>query len=76
MILDNSSTHKTATIKQWLENYPRFKLHFTPTSVSWLNAVESWFAQLKRRALYRGALTSVSDLKTAIRLKQTERDQK
>ena len=53
VILDNSSTHKTTVIKQWLEKHPRFKLHFTPTSASWLNAVEGWFAQLKRRALYR-----------------------
>ena len=47
VILDNSSTHKTAAIKQWLEKRPRFKLHFTPTSASWLNAVEGWFAQLE-----------------------------
>ncbi|EXF95940.1 endonuclease DDE [Pseudomonas fluorescens HK44] len=67
VILDNSSTHKTPAIKQWLENHPRFKLHFTPTSASWLNAVEGWFAQLERRALYRGAFTSVADLKAAIR---------
>lgn len=67
VILDNSSTHKTPAIKQWLEKHPRFKLHFTPTSASWLNAVEGWFAQLERRALYRGVFTSVADLKTAIR---------
>ena len=67
VILDNSSTHKTAAIKQWLDKHPRFKLHFTPTSASWLNAVEGWFAQLERRALYRGAFTSVTDLKAAIR---------
>ena len=53
VILDNSSPHKTAAIKQWLEKHPRFKLHFTPTSASWLSAVEGWFAQLERRALYR-----------------------
>ena len=67
VILDNSSTHKTAAIKQWLGKHPRFKLHFTPTSASWLNAVEYWFAQLERRALHRGAFTSVADLKAAIR---------
>ncbi len=67
VILDNSSTHKTPAIKQWLENHPRFKLHFTPTSASWLNAVEGWFAQLERRALYRGVFTSVAELKAAIR---------
>jgi len=67
VILDNSSTHKTPAIKQWLEKHPRFKLHFTPTSASWLNAVEGWFAQLERRALYRGVFTSVAELKAAIR---------
>lgn len=63
VILDNSSTHKTAAIKQWLEKHPRFKLHFTPPGASWLNAVEGGFAQLERRALYRGAFTSVANLK-------------
>jgi hypothetical protein len=46
---------------------PRFKLHFTPTTASWLSAVEGWFAQLERRALHQGAVTNVADLKTAIR---------
>jgi len=67
LILDNSSTHKTPEVKAWLEKHPRFKLHFTPTSASWLNAVEGWFGQLERRALYRGIFTSVGELKTAIR---------
>jgi transposase len=67
LILDNSSTHKTAAVRAWLEKHPRFKLHFTPTSASWLNAVEGWFAQLERRALYRDAFSSVADLKAAIR---------
>jgi len=53
VILDNSSTHKTADVKAWLEKHPRIKLHFTPTSASWLNAVEQLFDQLERRALYR-----------------------
>jgi hypothetical protein len=66
-LLDNGSTHKTPVIKQWLEKHPRFKLHFTPTSASWLNAVEGWSAQLERRALYRGVFTSVAELKAAIR---------
>lgn len=59
VILDNSSTHKTAAVKAWLEKHPRFKLHFTLTSASWLNAVEGWFSQLERRALDRGIFTSV-----------------
>jgi len=67
LILDNSSTHKTPKVKAWLERPPRFKLHFTPTSASWLNAVEGWFGQLERQALYRGIFTSIDDLKTAIR---------
>ena len=67
IILDNSSTHKTPEVKAWLKEHPRFQLHFTPTSASWLNAVESWFGQLERRALYRGVFSSVSDLKKALR---------
>ena len=66
VILDNSSTHKTAEVKAWLEKHPRIKLHFTPTSASWLNAVEGWFAQLERRALYRGVFSSVKELKDEI----------
>lgn len=67
VILDNSSTHKTQAVKEWLEKHPRFKLHFTPTSASWLNAVEGWFAQLERRALYRGVFSRVAELKASIR---------
>lgn len=60
VILDNSSTHKTAAVAQWLAKHPRVRLHFTPTSASWLNAVE-------RCALYRDAFGSVSELREAIR---------
>ena len=67
LILDNSSTHSTPEVKRWLSKHPRFKLHFTPTSASWLNAVEGWFAQLERRALYRDSFDSVSALREAIR---------
>jgi len=67
VILDNSSTHKTKEVKAWLAAHPRFKLHFTPTSASWLNAVERWFAQLERRALHRGVFGSVQELRDAIR---------
>jgi len=66
VILDNSSTHKTAEVNAWLDKHPRIKLHFTPTSASWLNAVEGWFGQLERRALYRGVFSSVKDLKDEI----------
>ena len=51
VIRDNSSTHKTTAVREWLEEHPRFQLHFTPTSASWLNAVEGRFARLERRAL-------------------------
>lgn len=50
-----SSTHKTTTVREWLDKHPRFKLHLTQTSGSWLNAVECWFAQLERQVLYRDA---------------------
>lgn len=66
LILDNSSTHKTPDVKKWLDAHPRFKLHFTPTSASWLNAVEGWFSQLERRSLYRGVFTSGEDLRDEI----------
>jgi len=64
---DNSSTHKTQEVKAFLKKRPRIHLHFTPTSASWLNAVESWFSQLERRALYRGVSTSVQALRAEIR---------
>lgn len=67
LIVDNSSTHKTPEVRQWLEEHSRFTLHFTPTSASWLNAVESWFAQLERRALYRGSFTAVTELRKELR---------
>lgn len=66
VILDNSSTHKTPAVQQWLDAHPRFQFHFTPTSASWLNAIETWFSALERRAIYRGVFTSVSDLRNAI----------
>lgn len=66
LILDNSSTHKTPDVMKWLGKHPRFKLHFTPTSASWLNAVEGWFSQLERRAIHRGIFTSVTELRNEI----------
>lgn len=63
LILDNSSTHKTAEVQTFLQEHPRLRFHFTPTSASWLNAVEGWFSQLERRALYRGVFTSVPALR-------------
>jgi transposase len=62
MILDNYSTHKHAAVKAWLDEHPRFHLHFTPTSSSWLNLVERWFRELTDKALRRGVFHSVPDL--------------
>jgi hypothetical protein len=67
LVLDNSSTHKTPAIARWLAAHPRFMLHFTPTSRSWLNLVERWFAELTNKQLRRGVHRSVAQLKTAIR---------
>lgn len=67
IILDNVSAHKTEKIREWLSDNPRVHFHFTPTSASWLNAVESWFAQLERRALYRNSFTNVKELKVEIK---------
>ena len=66
VILDNSSTHKTPAIRKWLTAHPRFVLHFTPTSSSWLNLVERWFAELTTKKLRRGAHRSVRDLNADI----------
>ena len=67
LILDNSSTHSTAEVKDFLAQHPRIQLHFTPTSASWLNAVEGWFSQLERRSIRRGVFTSVQDLRVELR---------
>lgn len=67
LIIDNSSTHKTALVEKFKRDHPRFHFHFTPTSASWLNAVESWFSQLERRAIHRGVFTSVQELRDAIK---------
>jgi transposase len=67
VVLDNSSTHKTLAIQRWLLAHPRFVLHFTPTSSSWLNLVERWFAELTTKKLRRGTHTSVRQLNHDIR---------
>ena len=66
LVLDNYATHKTPEVKAWLDKHPRFKLHFTPTSASWLNLVERFFAKITSRRIRRGSYSSVDDLKTAI----------
>ncbi len=66
LILDNASTHKTPAIQRWLVAHPRFVLHFTPTSSSWLNLVERWFAELTNKKLRRGTHRSVRQLNADI----------
>ena len=67
LILDNYGTHKTQLIRRWLAKRPRFHLHFTPTSASWLNLVERWFAELTEKQIRRGVHRSTLQLENAIR---------
>jgi transposase len=67
LILDNYGTHKTAIIRNWLMKRPRFHVHFTPTSTSWINLVERWFARFTEKQIRRGAHRSVRELETAIK---------
>jgi transposase len=66
IILDNYATHKHPKVRAWLDRHKRFVFHFTPTSSSWLNAVEGFFAKLTRRRLKRGGFHSLVDLQAAI----------
>jgi len=66
IISDNYAAHKTAEVKQFLEEHPRFKMHFTPTSSSWLNLVERWFAEITNKRIRRGDWHSLTELKRAI----------
>ena len=66
IILDNYATHKHPKVRAWLDHHKRFVFHFTPTSSSWLNAVEGFFAKLTRRRLKRGVFHSLVDLQAAI----------
>lgn len=66
LIVDNYATHKHATVKTWLEKHPRFHIHFTPTSSSWLNLVERWFRELTDKCLRRASFTSVDQLTESI----------
>ena len=65
-VLDNYAAHKTPKVRRWLARHPRWTFHFTPTSSSWLNAVEGFFAKLTRRRLKHGVFCSVVDLQAAI----------
>jgi transposase len=66
LIVDNYRTHSHPVVRAWLERHPRFVLHFTPTSSSWLNLIERWFRELSQKRLRRGVFRSVPDLIAAI----------
>jgi transposase len=76
VVCDNYRTHKTKEVEAWLERHTRFKLHFTPTSSSWLNLVERLFAEITRQRIRRGVFTSVADLEAAIQAWIVERNSK
>src|SRR5262245_65603104 len=67
LILDNASTHKTPMIHRWFVRHPRFHVHFTPTSGSWMNLVERWFAALTEKQLRRSLHRSTREPKTHVR---------
>lgn len=66
IIADNYATHKHPKVKAWLKRHPRFHMHFTPTSASWLNLVERWFREITDKRIRRGVFKSVRELKDAI----------
>jgi transposase len=76
VILDNYAAHKHPKVRQWLDRHERFTFHFTPTSCSWLNAVEGFFAKLSKRRLKRGVFHSVVDLQAAINRFLAEHNQR
>ena len=67
LVMDNYGTHKTPSIRNWFSRHPRFHVHFTPTSASWLNQVERWFATLTTKYIRRGTHRSTRELETAIK---------
>ena len=66
LIVDNYGTHKHPRVKSWLKRHPRFYLHFTPTSSSWLNMVERWFREITQKRIRRGSFRNVPELVAAI----------
>jgi len=74
LIGDNYATHKHESVLKWLERRPRFRLHFTPTSSSWLNLIERFFAELTEQVIRRGSFTSVNELTSDIMSYITERN--
>jgi transposase len=65
-VLDNYATHKHPKVSAWLSRHPRWTFHFTPTSASWLNAVENFFPKMTRQRIRRGVFCSIADLQAAI----------
>ncbi|MGB8011548.1 MAG: IS630 family transposase [Terriglobales bacterium] len=78
IVLDNYGTHKHPLVKTWFQDHPRYRLHFTPTSGSWLNQVERWFAEITRKRIRRGTFRSVRELVTAIQgyIRENNKDPK
>lgn len=66
LVIDNYGTHGTAQVKAWLNKHPRFVMHYVPTSCSWLNLIERWFAELTNKRIRRDSFLSVDDLTAAI----------
>ena len=75
-ICDNYKTRMTEEVQAWLAKHPRFKMHFTPTSSSWINLVERLFAEITRQQIRRGVFKSVAELEAAIETWLTERNAK
>ena len=66
LIVDNYGSHRTVKVKKWLSAHPRFHLHFTPTSASWMNMVERFFSELTTKRIRRGIFRTVAELEEAI----------
>ena len=66
LVMDNDGTHKVAKVRTWLTRHPRYRVHFTPTSGSWLNLVERLFAEVTQRCVRRGSHTAVHSLEKAL----------
>lgn len=66
LVVDNYGSHKTPKVKRWLSKRPRFKMHFTPTSASWLNMVERFFSELTTKRVRRGVFRSIKELEMAV----------
>lgn len=67
LVMDNCATHKKQEVREWLAANPRIRVHFTPTSASWMNLVEVWFGIIERQAIHRGTFRNVRELTAKIR---------